>query len=78
MCPLTAGLPACTQTGESFVVHHTSDKARAGVLQSAHGAVPTPAPLLYSFRGSPLNATPDIMDGLGAEPRALHMTAGEL
>ena len=73
-----ASPPAATQRGKTFVVQHKSDKARAGVLSSTHGDVSTPAPLLYSFRGSPLNATPDIMDGLAAEPRALHVTAGEL
>ena len=67
-----------THAGGMFRVQATDGKARAGVLPSAHGDISTPAPLLYSFRGSPLNATPDIMDELGGEPMALHVTATEL
>ena len=61
-----------------FRAQSTDGKARAGALSSAHGDISTPAPLLYSFRGSPLNATPDIMNELGAEPMVLHVTATEL
>lgn len=56
----------------------TDGKARTGALSSAHGDISTPAPLLYSFRGSPLNTTPDILNELGGEPTVLHVTATEL
>ena len=61
-----------------FEVQKTDGRARAGALSSVHGDISTPAPLLYSFRGSPLNATPDIMEDLGGEPMVLHVTATEL
>ncbi len=67
-----------THAGGMFRVQNTDGKARAGALSSAHGNISTPAPLLYSFRGSPLNATPDIMNELGGEAMALHVTATEL
>lgn len=61
-----------------FHIQHTDEKARAGSLHSAHGEIATPAPLLYSFRGSPLNATPDLVDELADGLKALHVTAAEL
>jgi hypothetical protein len=38
----------------------------------------TPALLLYTRRGSPLNLTPDLVDQFGAEAKGLHIDATHL
>ncbi len=77
-CLRTAGAPVITRAVEMFSIQQTDGIARAGTLTSAHGNISTPAPLLHSFRGSPLNCTPDIMDSLDGEIKALNVTATDL
>ncbi len=74
----TAGAPVITCAAEMFSIQQTKGTARAGTLTAAHGNISTPAPLLHSFRGSPLNCTPDIMNNLDGETKALNVTATDL
>ena len=61
-----------------FYVDHTDGKARTGTLTTRQCEVATPAALLYTFRGSPLSLTPDLLDSLGPEARTLHLDASQL
>ncbi|KAK9909731.1 hypothetical protein WJX75_006677 [Coccomyxa subellipsoidea] len=60
-----------------FHVDHTDGKARTGTLTTRQCEVATPAALLYTFRGSPLSLTPDLLDSLGPEARTLHLDASQ-
>ena len=70
---VTVSMPA-----SGFSVHNTDGTARTGVLHAKHGEIATPAALLYTFRGSPLNLTPDLLSSLGPDARALHIDASQL
>ena len=59
-------------------VSQTDGKARTGTLTARQGEVATPAALLYTFRGSPLNLTPDLLESLGPEARMMHLDASQL
>lgn len=61
-----------------FSVSQTDGKARTGTLTARQGEVATPAALLYTFRGSPLNLTPDLLESLGPEARMMHLDASQL
>ncbi|CAL8467578.1 g7116 [Coccomyxa elongata] len=60
-----------------FSVSQTDGKARSGTLTARQGEVATPAALLYTFRGSPLNLTPDMLESLGPEARIMHLDASQ-
>jgi queuine/archaeosine tRNA-ribosyltransferase len=51
-----------------FTVQHTDGKARAGVLKTAHGVLLTPASMVYTRRGNPVNLTPDMIQRLQPQP----------
>ena len=61
-----------------FEVSGTDGKARTGTLTANQRRVATPAALLYTFRGSPLSLTPDLLDSMGPEARTLHLDASQL
>jgi queuine tRNA-ribosyltransferase len=50
-----------------FTVTHTDGGARRGVMQTAHGAVQTPAFMPVGTRGAVKGLTPRDLEGLGAE-----------
>ena len=50
-----------------FVVHHTTGKARAGLLQTAHGPVATPAFLPCGTCGTVRGVTPDQLRAAGVQ-----------
>jgi hypothetical protein len=57
-----------------FTLQHTDGSARAGLLNGN----PTPAPILYTFRGLPFSMTPDLLDDLGPAAQSLHLDASQL
>ncbi|BDA42772.1 probable Queuine tRNA-ribosyltransferase accessory subunit 2 [Coccomyxa sp. Obi] len=60
-----------------FSVSQTDGKARTGTLTARQGEVATPAALIYTFRGSPLNLTPDLLESLGPDARMMHLDASQ-
>lgn len=52
-----------------FTIKHASEgcAARAGVLHTPHGTIETPGWLVYCRRGSPVNLTPDLLQGLAPQ-----------
>lgn len=52
--------------------------ARTGILSWKGQDMATPALLLYTRKGSPLNLTPDLVDQLGPEAKGLHIDATHL
>ena len=50
----------------SFDLVATESEARAGVLHTAHGDVPTPAFMPVGTKGSVKGIDPDVLSGLGA------------
>lgn len=61
-----------------FTVRQSNGRARTGTLTGRQGEVATPAALLYTFRGAPLNFTPELLDSLGPDARTLHLDASQL
>lgn len=58
----------------TFTVTATDGKARCGVLQTRnHGDIVTPAALVYTRRGAPLNLTPDMVAQLQPSAKAFQI-----
>ena len=66
--------PSAPESVCSFTVQHTDGSARAGLLNGR----PTPAHILYTYRGLPYSLTPDLMDALGPAAETLHLDASML
>ncbi len=63
--PRSAGLP-CVAMGITFAVHTTDGPARAGLLTTPHGDVPTPAFMPVATQGSVKAVAPQELRDLGA------------
>jgi queuine/archaeosine tRNA-ribosyltransferase len=61
-----------------FTLHRTEGEARCGVLKTRGGAIDTPALLVYSHRGSPLNLTPDLLERLKPDVQAVQLDVLQL
>ncbi len=61
-----------------FDIHRTEGEARCGVFNTRGGAIDTPALLVYSHRGSPLNLTPDLLDQLKPDVQAVQLDVLQL
>ena len=66
--------PVTASYSSNFTVQHTDGSARAGLLSGR----PTPAPILYTFRGLPFSMTPDLLEDLWPAAQALHLDASQL
>lgn len=62
----------------SFTIQHRDGQARAGVITTKHGSISTPATLLYTRRGNPLNLTPDLIAKLKPLPQAFQLNILQL
>jgi queuine tRNA-ribosyltransferase len=58
--------PFGEENGMAFTIIATDGQARAGVLRTAHGDVPTPAFMPVGTKGSVKGIDPDVLAGLGA------------
>lgn len=60
-------MPHCLDTGVSFRVEASVDRARAGVLQTAHGPIRTPAFIPVGTKATVKAVLPEAMAALGAQ-----------
>ena len=74
-CPLAYG--PMLEHFPMFSISITDGQARCGVLSTPGGTIDTPALLVYTHRGSPLNLTADLLEKLpdvqGLQLDVLHL-----